>query len=146
MSADRIKLIITGCLYLGVILGTFGCTLLNKVADGISQEPIRRLRVIINESQRDELFEQFQKFAAKHSFEIDITDFNTNGEHFQVWISGNGVQIVADDDPSNSRSVSIDLYGIYLGYPVDEESVDALLTDLKSFINEIPNVTITEEK
>ena len=29
---------------------------------------------------------------------------------------------------------------------MDEETVDDLLIDLKSFISEIPNVTITEEK
>jgi len=146
MSADRVKLIITGCLYLGAMLGALGCTLLNKVADGISMEPVRRLRITIDESQREELFEQFQKFAEKHSFEIDITDFNTNGEHFQVWMSGDGIQIVADDDPGNSRSVSIDFYGKYPGSPVDEETVDELLNELKSFISEIPNVTISEKK
>lgn len=146
MSTDGVKLIIKGCLYLGVIAGILGCTLLNNAANEINQEPVRRLRITIEESQREDLFAQFQKFAEAHNFKIDITDFNTNGEHFQVWMSGDSIQIVASDIPRKPNEASIDFYGLYPGYPVDEETIDELLTDLKSFIGEIPNVTIMEEQ
>ena len=97
MSVDRIKLIVAMCLSLGVLLFTLGCNMLDTVNNSRSLEPIRRFRLTIDKSQREELFAQFQKFAEKHKFEIDITDFNTNGEYFQVWMSGDGIQIVASD-------------------------------------------------
>ena len=103
----------------GCIVIYLGMYILN-IADGISLEPVRGLRITIDESQRDDLFAQFQKFADKYRFEIDITDFNTNGEHFQVWMSGDSIQIVASDVPEEPNEVSIDFYGLYPRYPVDE--------------------------
>ena len=144
MSVNSVKPILIAWLCLVALLFTLGCIL--NIADGISLEPVRGLRITIDESQRDDLFAQFQKFADKYRFEIDITDFNTNGEHFQVWMSGDSIQIVASDVPEEPNEVSIDFYGLYPGYPVDEETVDEFLNDLESFISEIPNVTITEVK
>ena len=129
----------------GCIVIYLGMYILN-IADGISLEPVRGLRITIDESQRDDLFAQFQKSADKYRFEIDIAVFITNGEHFQVWMSEDSIQIVASDVPEEPTEVPIDFYGLYPGYPVDEETVDEFLNDLESFISEIPNVTITEVK
>ena len=146
MSANNTRLLITIHLCFGVLMSTFGCALLNKADYSPSLKPVRILRIAIDKSQREELFGQFQKFAEEHSFRIEITDFNTNGEHFQVWMLGDGVQIIANDTPGETNEVLLGLYGIYPEDPVDEETIDELLNDLKSYIGEIPNVTISQEK
>ena len=146
MLADCKRPIWIVCLSLSVFFFTFGCRLSNIGDDNISLEPVRRLRIRTNEGQREQLFEQFEKFAEKHNFEIRITDYGGRGEHFQVWISGDSIQIISEDVPGDSSLFGVDFYGKHPGYPVDEKTVDGLLNDLKEFISEIPGVTITEQK
>jgi hypothetical protein len=55
------------------------------------------------------------------------------------------ITINASINRHDPNIVSIGFFAKYPGYPVEEETVDKLLNDLKSFISEIPNVTITEE-
>jgi hypothetical protein len=129
-----------------VLLFTFGCTLFSNIEDQVSLEPVRRFRVKIEEAQREELFDQFENFAEKHDFKIEITDFGNRGKHFQVWMARDNIQIVAADVPGDPSTYSVDLLGMYPGVPVDEEAIDELLIELKSYISEIPNVTISEEK
>lgn len=144
MSTNSVNLILILCLCFSVLLFTLGCIL--NIADGLSLEPVRRLRITIDESQREDLFAQFQKFAEKHGFEIQITDYGNRGEYFQVWMTHDNIQIISENAPGDARLFDVGFYGLYPGYPVDEEVVDELLNDLKSFISEIPNVTITEER
>ena len=55
------------------------------------------------------------------------------------------MSIIANNVPPNPTRVPIRFYAKYPENPVDEKTVDELFSDLKSFISEIPNVTITEE-
>ena len=153
MSTNRTKVfvIVSLSLCFGLILCFLGYTrirsLFNLMEVGSKgQAPIRSLRITIDKSQRERLFDQFRKFADKHGFEYQISDFNTNGENFQFWMSRDDITIIANNVPPNPTRVPIRFYAKYPGYPVDEETVDELFSDLKSFISEIPNVTITEEK
>ena len=60
-------------------------------------------------------------------------------------MSRDDIKIISTN-PFDPRIFRISFYDKYPGYPVDEETVDELVNDLKNFINEIPNVTITEKK
>lgn len=153
MSTDRTKIIVIIGLSLcfGLLLCIFGYTRIRSLfnmmeVSGNGQAPIRSLRLTIDKSQREELFDQLRTFAEKHGFEYELTDFNTNGENFQFWMSRDDITIIANNVPPNPARVPIRFYAKYPGYPVDEETVDELLNDLKSFLGEIPKVTITEEK
>jgi len=128
-----------------MLFATLGCALVNSAGGGNSLAPVRSLTLTIDKGQREELFDRLQKFSEKHAFEFRLTDFNTNGERFQFWMSREDVYITASDVPPDPALVYIFFY-IYPGSSIDEESVDKLLIDLKSYIGEIPNVTITEEK
>ncbi|HEX6268773.1 MAG TPA: hypothetical protein VFZ43_00940 [Anaerolineales bacterium] len=143
MSTDRAKLTITIYLTLGVLLLTLGCNVFDTANNDNSLAPIRRFRLFVDKSQRDELISQFQKFAEEREFEIDITDYNTNGETIQVWIAGDGLQITVFFNRKEPNEGSLNFYDP--GPPTDEETINELLNDLKRYINEIPNVTITEE-
>ncbi len=137
--------VLTICLCLSVLFATLACALANSPSVGNSLEPVRRLRVTIDESQREELFAQFQKFADKHALKFVFSDYGTTN-HFLVELWGENILITASDDPGNPRSVSIFFSAKYPGSTVDEEAIDELLNDLKNYISDIPNVTITEEK
>lgn|GEM_PF-2849269 len=153
MSTDRTKVIVIASLFVcfGLILCVFGyiriSSLFNIIDAGSNgQAPVRSLRLTIDESQREELFDRLRTFAEKHGFEYELTDYNTDGENFQFWMSRDDITIIANNVPPNPTRVPIRFYAKYPGYPVDEETVEELLSDLKSFIGEIPNVTITEEQ
>jgi hypothetical protein len=141
MPAKRAKFLVI--VSLGTLLCVLGCNFLN-IGQGSSLMPVRSLTLTIEKSQREELFDQLRKFADKHSFKLVLTDYEKT-EHFLVEIWGENILISATDDPGSSRLVSIFFSGKYPGYPVDEETVDDLVIDLKSFISEIPNVTIVEQ-
>ena len=132
--------------WFGVLLATLGCILPISVGGGNRMLPLRSLTMTIDKSQRQELFDQLQKFAEKHEFEFQITDFNTNGENFQVWMSGKDLTITVSNVPPDPMIVYVVFSGKYPGVSVDEDEVEELFSDIKSFIAEIPNVTITEEK
>lgn len=152
MSTNRGKriVIVFLSLYLGILLLIWGCVStingFNKIEESSSQAPIRTLRITIDKSQREELFDQFRKFSEKNGFEIQINDYGTGGESYLVWMSRDDITINASINRHDPNIVSIGIFAKYPGYPVNEGTVDDLLNDLKSFIGEIPNVTITEEK
>lgn len=149
MLAQRTKLSVVTRLFLGVLLCTLGCVggsaLLSKLREGRSQAPVRSLRVTIEESQREELFDQLKKFADKHAFKFIISDYGTGGDLYLIEIRGDNIKILATITRADPKIVSIGFYrSLPENPPPDEKTVDDLLNDLKSFISEIPNVTIHE--
>jgi hypothetical protein len=121
--------------------------LLTTLREGASQAPVRTLRVTIEEKQREQFFNQLKKFADNHEFQFELSDYATGGEHFQVWMLRDNVKIIAEDIPNAPTQISIGVYAESPDNPPpDEKIVDELLIDLRSFVSEIPNVTITEEK
>lgn len=136
-------------LCLGVSILILGCmgtiNMFNKIEESSSQGPIRSLRITIDKSQREELFDQFRKFAEKHAFEFHISDYGTGGEDYLIEMSRTDIIINASIIHHDPKIVSIGFFAKYPGYPVNEETVDDLVNDLKNFISEIPNITITEQ-
>ena len=59
---------------------------------------------------------------------------------------GNQLEILAQPIPGVMKEIHIDLYESNPSIPLSQERVDELFSDLKVFINQIPNVTITEDK
>jgi len=130
----------------------FGCFIdIKKVmevaSDNQAQLPIRRLRITIDESQYDELARQLRQFADKHADEFEFLgpDLDTIG--FTAEFLGDRIKIIVIDSAYSSSLIMIDFYDRTRAKPVSEETLqimDGLVNDLKSYINEIPDVTITE--
>lgn len=123
--------------------------LVEVAGDSRGQLPIRSLRVTIDPSQREELFEQFHKFADKHDFEIVISDYGTGFESYLVEMLRDDIQIIAGHSRPDPELVSVGFYNQKRATPIPEETIETineLVVDLESFIMEIPNVTITEEQ
>ena len=152
MLTDRTNLVVIICLVL-CMASTLGCASIQQIEEvaGDTQEqlPIRRLRITIDPSQREELFDQLRNFADNHAFKFETTDYGTGGERFLVEMLGDNIKILVVDVLNAPSNVRIRFYDQTGANSVSEETIktiDVLVSDLKSFISEIPNVTITEDQ
>jgi hypothetical protein len=113
MSAKPTKLIVIASLFL---LCIFGCVGFSEIAKKGSegQSPIQTLVVTIDLSQRDELFDQMQKFAGKHAFKNLIRDVEVevgpSGKGFFIEMHRSDIQILGVCEPSAPIMVSNNFY------------------------------------
>ena len=128
--------------FISLILGiTTACSLLPSEEPPFEQAPIRVVWITLEQSQHDQLFEQFSKFADRHAFTIRISPTNPTGEDFLVQMWREDVEIVGvDSDPGLFK---IGFYNANEESPTPVEVVDELIVDLKDLIEEIPNITFT---
>jgi hypothetical protein len=94
-------------------------------------------------SQSQQLIEQFRKFAFNHSFRLDIVNPDQDGNDFRIRLLRKDVEIITRK-PSNPSEFKIEFYNTDCIHPTVPADIDDLAVNLKSFISEIPNVTITE--
>ena len=133
-------------LLLGVLLCILGCIGAVATDNNGAQRPMRSLRITIDVNRREELFTQLRGFAEKHGFEILIREVKVHPDGIYIEMYRNGLEILAGDIPKSPTKISLGFYNRYPALPASQETVDDLYNDLKSFISEIPNVTISEEK
>ena len=152
MSKTRTIGMMLICLVLGIFIGMGIKTLtanMELMIESATYEklPRRNFVIIIEKSQREELFNQFRKFADKGRFAIRIAPITPSGEDFSIEMWREDIKVFGANpfDPGEFRIGFYDTDGTY-PFPATEGELDNLATDLKSFIDEIPNVTITEEK
>ena len=149
MSAKSIKLILIVCLLSGILLCVLGCASVIpyiNLKGNPNSKPVRDLIITMDVNQREELFTQMRKFADKHSLKFTLTLYGAANTlpPFLVAIYGDGFQISASDVPKSPREIDIGFYNL-ASTPTPQGTVDALFNDLKIFLGEIPNVTITEQ-
>ena len=148
MTAKGTKLpaqLLVGIL-LGVLLCILGGVALIVTADDGGQLPMRSLRITIDVNRREELFTQLRGFAEKHGFKILVREVKVHPDGIYIEMYRNGLEILANDVPKSPTEISLGFYNRYPVLPASQETVDELFSDLKAFISEIPNVTISEEK
>ena len=109
------------------------------------QAPIRKVVITLAQDQHDQLFEQLRKFADKHDFEILISQTDPSGENFLVEMWRVDVEIDATDSGDPGLFL-LDFYNANEEHPARTEVIDELILDLKGFIGEIPNTTLTVEE
>lgn len=146
MLANRPKLIAS--VSLSILVCIFACIGLAQLAQKGSEgnPPIRRLQIIIDVNRREELFDQLQKFADKHSFRLLIREVEVIPEGIFIEMYRDDLQILAGSAASDPTMIDLGIYNRDSTHLAPEETVDELLNDLKSFLGEIPNVRITEEQ
>lgn len=153
MLDNRRKPILVICLFLTIPF-LFGCFLdirrvVEIATDNRGYAPIQRLRVTMDPSHQEELFNQLQKFADKNNFKVIISDYSTSTATYQVELSRTDIIIRAIHNSHDLEIVSIGFYDRARATPVPEETLDTiddLVIDLVSYLEEIPDVTITEGK
>jgi len=147
MSTKRAKRYFLIGPILGILLCVFGCVNLAdnfNTKDPSEKLPIRTLSIQIGEDQREELFVQMRKFSEKHHLEFYLS-FYDNKQTFYIVMDGEGLAISALSFVA-STELDFDFFEKDPTNPPSQETVDELFSDLKIFIGEIPDVTITEEK
>ena len=148
MSTKRVNRYFLIGSILGVLICIFGCVNLAdnfNTTDPSAKLPIRTLSIQLDGNQREELFAQLRKFSEKYALEFHLS-FYEGKEVFFVEMYGKGLEILALSGPITITELDINFYEKDPTNPPSQETVDELYNDLKAFISEIPNVTITEGK
>jgi hypothetical protein len=151
MSANSKKLIVNVSLFLGILLCILGCIAIKPSIKSIEKGlfhpgnlPIRRLQITIDVDRREELFVQLREFAEKHSFRILIREVEVIPEGIFIEMYRDDIEISAADVPNAPTMINLGFYEANPANPTSEETVDELFSDLKSFLSEIPNISVTE--
>lgn len=140
---QHIKLIVVIFVLVSLlILGGIGM----KVSAGkrgieLADVPIRSITVTINTEQRENFFEQLRLFADKHAFAIRIAPTDPSNEHFisQMWREDIKIIAVNSFEPENYR---IAFYKNNVG-KVPKDVLSLLITELESFVSEVPGATFS---
>ena len=151
MLTKRVKLMIVLGLLLSCLLGILGGmgvkTMMFPVKDNPQQLPRRTLWVTIDRSQWDQFLNQLRKFSDKWGYAIRIAPLDPDGNRFNVEMWRADMKLTAFMDTSfDNGTIQIHFYDTDRVRPVPDSYFDEEANDLKKFVNEIPNVTITEEK
>lgn len=105
--------------------------------------PQRTLDVVIDLGQREKFFEQLTRFADAHDFRIHLGPTTPAGDTFNINMSRKDVMVIANN-VFDIKTFHIAFYDEDPANLAPEETIDSLFNDLKRYISEIPNVTITE--
>ena len=108
--------------------------------------PKTTLVVTIDLGQREKFFEQLTRFADAHDFRIHIGATTPAGDTFSITMSRKDVMVWGDNVSSPREEYDFAFYDEDPTKPASEETIDSLYNSLKRFINEIPNVIITEKR
>ncbi len=120
---------------------------ISDIPNAIMTEQRKSLQIMLDESQREELFAQMRKLADEHSLEFTLS-LSSDKTVFHVEIHGEDFHITSDPVVGSPREILITFFIDYekVPTPTSLQTVDKLFHELQSRIGKIPNVTITEEK
>ena len=127
------------------LLGGMGTSVMTREARSDGQLPIRSIVVKIEPGRQDQFFDQLRGFADKHEFAIRIAQTNPARGGFGIdmwrgdfWISG--------FNPFDADIFRVRIYenerGILEKIPMPY--VEALMEDLSTFIDDVPNTVFLE--
>jgi hypothetical protein len=111
--------------------------------NNVPRYPKKTLGVVIDIDQRDKFFEQLERFADIHRFDIHIRSTTPAGDTFSIYMSRKDV-VVWGDNVLNPRGFDISFYDKDPSNPASEEVINDLLEDLQRYISEVPNIRIFE--
>jgi hypothetical protein len=110
-------------------------------ARAVPQHPRKTFGIVIDLAQREKLFEQLERFANAHDFDIHIGSTTPAGVTYNIYMTGKDVYLIANN-PFDSRGYDFAIYDKDPTNLVSEEVIDSLIKDLKTYISEVPNVRI----
>jgi hypothetical protein len=148
MLTKRKKMIIGTCLLLGILLCIFGCVGIKMMTPQKQRYPQgaqRSVVVTIDPSHRQEFFDQLRKFADKHGFTILIDAQPSGVEDFLIYMTREDIEI-SGANVFAPGEYQLGFYHADLLHPAPESAFDDLISDLESFINEVPGATFSVEK
>jgi hypothetical protein len=151
MSASRSKTSISGYLVISLL-----CCLLGTVAFVWNQRntaclnnnpPLRSFVVTVDRYQERWLIKPSQDFADKNGFRFDISYFDQHGRDFLIDLRRKDVEVLVHNSVIDLQKFDVAFYNYDCIHPTVASDIDGLVNSLKnSFKEQIPNVTITDEK
>ena len=109
----------------------------------------KALIITIDENRDQEVLDQLQKFADKHSLKFKLSLSSGKAPYdFDPVIYGDGFHIIGGRRAQAAYMIFYtDINNKTPNPPsIPQETLDELFNDLKNFLDEIPSVTITEDK
>jgi hypothetical protein len=152
MSASRVnsKMLTIGCSFLSLLLCVVGVVALVWYQKNVEcfqeRPPLRGFVLTIDRSQQRLLIEQSQKFADKHGFKFDIAYYTPQVDDFLIDMRRKDVEVVISNNSFHLDKFDVSSYNYNCIHPTIASDIEGLVDDLRSLLNEIPNVRITEEK
>jgi hypothetical protein len=117
-------------------------------------ERMVRLKIEVEEDQKKkvfaDLFAQLQKLAEKYSLEFTASSYDTSLDAILIEMQGEGFRITVEASQDITREIDLIFFIDYDDNivppitPTPQELLDAIVNDLKVFLGEIPNLTVTE--
>lgn len=101
--------------------------------------------IAIDIDHEQEFFEQLRKFAVKHDFKIQIDTRPPGLEGFYVNMYRDDIEI-SGMNPWVRGEYELSFYDADCNKPALETVLDDLVSDLKSFVIEVPGVKFSVEK
>jgi hypothetical protein len=117
----------------------------NKNNKTYQKYPRQTILVKIEPDQQEMLFDKLRSLADDEGFAIRIAPTTPSGINFIVEMWREDVKIIALNS-SDSETYRTGIFDTDSAVSVPEWVVDSLKNKLINYIEEIPNVTITEEK
>ncbi len=108
--------------------------------------PLRWIDVTIDKSQQKQLTEQFQRFANKNGFRFQIVYYTPNHEEFLMDLTRKDTEILASNTPSNLDLYHVTFHNNDCLHPTVAADLGNLVSDLESFLGQIPSAKISEVK
>jgi hypothetical protein len=151
MLASRSKTSISGYLVISLlccVLGTVAFARYQKTTACFNDRPpLKSFVVTIGSYQERWLIKPSQEFAGKNGFKFDISYFDQHGREYLIDMRRKDVEVVVSNNIIDLDKFDVTFYNYDCIHPTVASDIDGLVRDLKSsFQEEIPNVTITEEK
>ncbi len=148
-----------GCALLIIILcaagGIGGLSLFQRATSCINgRGPLREFDVTINVGDQNQLKEAFRKFASKNHFLIWTEDYTPNGQEFVMDLPRWDTEVISSNlalDPNEAHPLDelpfyVAFYNNNCFHPTVASDVNGLVSDLKTYISQVPTATITDVK
>jgi len=150
MFTKRTKLVMGVALFLGILCCLLSCasvgvTMINNYIANSPQEVRRNVVITIDPSQRQKLFDQLRKFADKHAFAILIDTRPSGAENFSVYMHREDI-IISGANVFAVGEYKLAFYDADRQHPVSESIYADLVSELKSFVSEVPGATFFVKK
>ncbi len=159
MLTIRTRLMMIGFLLLGVLSGLFfgyegGIVIKTSVKEMLQNSkensengvPVKSVTITVQADQRELLFDQLRQFAKKDFFAIRITSLDA---FYDVEMWRDDVEVNGSFYPDSGKLDLGLLRNQFEQQPPQPISVavfDKVITDLESFISEVPSAIITEKR
>jgi len=142
MSAKSTKSILIVYLFFSLLLSILGCLAVSSEPNP-NRLPIKELDITMDVNHLEEFRGQLRKFADKHSLKFTEAFYNKDDTFFSVEMNGDDFHIFMQNDQDFPEEIGFSFFN-EASPPISQETVDELVTDLKRFVMEIPNVAIAE--